>query len=93
MAVRRKRRRRGKGRPRPPTARQKEILAELAALTRQIGRAPNAKELGAHLGITRHGARLILKRLEAAGHVQDVPKTISSGQWALTTEGLAAIEE
>jgi predicted ArsR family transcriptional regulator len=59
-------------------------------LTDQLGRAPSAAEIGDHLGITRLGARSQLQALEAKGLLKDIPKTVSSGQWALTEAGIKA---
>ena len=65
------------------TDRQQEFLDAVQALTGELGRAPNAAEVGKRLGITRRGARLQLQALAAKGLVVDVPKVVSSGQWAL----------
>lgn len=92
-----KRRTRGPGRlsasQRAPTDRQTDFLAAVRTLTRSLGRAPNAQEIGDHLGISRLGARLRLKHLEQTGYLKDVPKTVSSGKWALTPAGASALDE
>ncbi len=79
--------------PRPATARQSEFLAAVVALTRELGRAPNATEVAARLGIGQTGARRQLMALEAKGLLTDLPKLVSSGQWAITVRGEAALEE
>ena len=63
------------------------LLEAIAKLTEQLGRPPAAGEIGEHLGITRLGARKRLKRAERRGLLQDVPKVVSSGKWALTRAG------
>ena len=72
---------------RPPTARQRAFLGAVATLTRELGRAPSATEIGDRLGISRLGARRQLQDLEAKGLLLDVPRVVSSGQWALTPAG------
>lgn len=78
---------------RPPTDRQKDFLAAVVALTDTLERPPNAKEIGDYLGITRLGARRQLQNMADKGLLRDVPKVISSGQWALTRAGELEHEE
>ena len=78
---------------RPATPRQRDFLATVHALTGELGRAPSAAEIGARLGITRLGARRQLQNLASKGLLRDVPKVVSSGQWALTPAGEAARPE
>lgn len=73
--------------PRKATARQQEFLDAVAELTAELGRAPNAGQVAARIGVTRLGARRQLKALEEKGLLHDIPKTMSSGQWALTAKG------
>lgn len=80
-----------KASPRAATARQIDFLAAVAALTRELERAPNAVEVGARLGISRQGALQQLAAIEAKGLLVDVPKVVSSGQWALTPDGSAKL--
>lgn len=79
--------------PRGPTARQRGWLQALAELTADLGRAPSAAELGAHTGVSRLGARRALRALAAKGLTQDVPKVVSSGQWAVTDAGSALLAQ
>jgi predicted ArsR family transcriptional regulator len=55
------------------------------------GQAPSATQLGERLGISRLSARKLLLRLAARGLVADVPKLVSSGQWAVTPDGDRAL--
>lgn len=73
--------------PRKATVRQLDFLDAVYALTKQLGRAPSAQEVADHVGVTRWGARRQLLALEAKGYLQDIPKTVSSGQWGLTAKG------
>jgi hypothetical protein len=89
-----------KGRPpftptpgRPLTARQREFVAIVARVSAKLGRPPNAVDMAHETGLTRLGARRMLKTCEALGLLQDKPLIISSGQWELTEEGLALLEE
>lgn len=68
---------------RAATDRQSEFLDAIRVLTAELGRAPNATEVGKRLGIGRDGARKQLMALAAKGIVADVPKMVSSGQWAI----------
>ena len=68
----------------PATDRQTEWLEAVVLLTDKLGRAPDNRDVAEHMGVTRWGARRQLMALEAKGLVSDVPKTVSSGQWALT---------
>ena len=77
---------------RGPTARQRDFLRAVRELTTELERPPNATEIGARLGIRQVSAREQLRRLEAGGYLRDVPKTVSSGQWALTEPGLLEID-
>ncbi len=70
--------------PRPATARQSDAIEAVRELTRTLGHAPNAVEVAAELGIAKQTARKLLRKLEAKGLVRDVPKMVSSGQWAVT---------
>ena len=72
--------------PLPPTARQDEFRAAIAALTQELGRGPSTGEIAARLGISRDGARAQLRALERKGLIGDVPKTVRSGRWALVGE-------
>lgn len=83
---------RKKAPPGGPTARQRAFLLAVVELTELQGRAPSATELGARLGMTRLGARGNLQRLAAKGLIRDVPKVVSSGQWALTDAGAMLLE-
>lgn len=79
--------------PRPmrgATKRQHDFLRAVQELTAALGRAPNAREVGDHMGMTRTGARLQLLDLERKGLLEDMPKIVSSGQWALTAAGKAS---
>lgn len=75
---------RPKAPPRPATARQSDALEAVRELTASLGHAPSAGEIAKRLGITRWGVRKLLKALAAKGLVHDVPKVVSSGQWAVT---------
>lgn len=75
--------------PRPATDRQSAFLGAVGELTVRLGRAPSATEVAAHLGISRIGARKQLQNLASKGLLVDVPKVVSSGQWALTELGAA----
>lgn len=79
--------------PRGPTARQRGWLQALAELAAELGRAPNATELAEHTGVSRFGARRALRALAAKGLTQDVPKVVSSGQWAVTAAGQALLAQ
>lgn len=79
--------------PRPATARQSEFLACVRDMTRELGQAPSAERVGERMGISRLGARRQLQALEAKGLLRDIPKVVSSGQWALTEAGDRALEE
>lgn len=68
----------------PPTARQDEFRAAIAALTAELGRGPSTGEIAARLGVTRDGCRSQLRALEKKGIIGDVPKMVRSGRWALT---------
>jgi len=68
---------------RAATERQSEFLVAIRELTAELQRAPNATEVGERLGIVRDGARKQLQALAAKGIVADVPKMVSSGQWAI----------
>lgn len=70
--------------PRPATPREGDAIAAVRELTATLGRAPNAVEVAAQLGIAKQNARKLLRRLEAKGLLRDVPKLVSSGQWAVT---------
>ncbi len=76
----------------PPTPHLVNTLEALRVLTEALGGPPSATQLGTHLGISRIGARKLLKRLEARGLARDVPKQVSSGQWAITPDGDRALE-
>lgn len=78
---------------RPLTARQREFVGIVARLIAKLGRLPNAVDVALETGLTRLGARRMLKTCEALGLLQDKPVLISSGQWELTEEGLALLEE
>jgi DNA-binding MarR family transcriptional regulator len=65
------------------TDRQGAFLGAIAELTEELQRAPNATEVAERLGISQPGARKQLRSLEAKGLIQDVPKLVSSGQWAV----------
>lgn len=78
---------------RPLTARQREFVAIVARLIAKLGRLPNAVDVALETGLTRLGARRMLKTCEALGLLQDKPVLISSGQWELTEEGQALLEE
>jgi len=78
---------------RPLTARQKEFVAIVARVSAKLGRPPNAVDMAHETGLTRLGARRMLKTCEALGLLQDKPLIISSGQWELTETGLALLEE
>ncbi len=73
--------------PPKPTARQQQFLDAIATLTEALGRPPSAIQVAAHIGVTRSGATRQLQALEHKGFTCDVPKTVSSGQWALTAAG------
>ena len=75
------------------TPHQLHVLRQIAVLQRELGRAPSANDMAARLGMTRLGARRLLKALEAHGLACDVPITVSSGKWAVTEAGLAVLEE
>lgn len=75
------------------TDNQKRMVKVVARLTRELGRAPSAADVGTAVGMTRLGARRLLKALEAHGLLSDVPVVVSSGQWALTDAGAALLEE
>lgn len=75
--------------PRPATARQSAFLGAVGELTVRLARAPSATEVAAHLAISRQCAQRQLRALEAKGLLCDVPKLVSSGQWALTELGAA----
>lgn len=68
----------------PATDRQTEWLEAVVLLTERLGRAPDNRDVAKHMGVTRWGARRQLMALEAKGLLSDVPKVVSSGQWALT---------
>ncbi len=59
----------------------------------RIGRPPRPAEVAERTGVTRLGARRQLQALEKKGLLQDVPKLVSSGQWALTPTGADALRE
>lgn len=71
-------------RQKPATDRQEEFLEAVALLTERLGHAPSNNEVGEHMGVSRWWARKALMALASKGLVADVPKTVSSGQWALT---------
>jgi hypothetical protein len=75
------------------TARQRAFLRDVARLTAELGGPPSAAVVGQHTGLTRHGARVMLMSLEAHGLIADVPRVVRSGQWALTEQGVALLEE
>lgn len=96
MAAKKKRRARVKARPEIPDtrmtpARVNEWLDAVRQATQLHGRPPTATHVGAIMGMTPWGARKALKILEAHGYVVDVPKVVSSGQWALTAESEARL--
>jgi len=72
--------------PRPATARQSDYIEAVRVLTRELGRAPNAVEVGTRLGVSRQTALEALRLLETKGLLCDVPKMVSSGQWAVRGE-------
>jgi len=78
---------------RPLTARQREFVAIVARVSAKLGRPPNAVDMAHETGLTRLGARRMLKTCEALGLLQDKPVIISSGQWELTETGRALLEE
>lgn len=73
--------------PKGATERQGAFLDAVANLTTVLGRPPNAVEIATRLGISYQGASKQLRNLESKGLVSDVPKVVSSGQWALTDKG------
>lgn len=77
----------------PATERQRAILAAVVALTKETGEKPSAIAIADRLGVTRTGIRPQLHSLEAQGLLVDVPKTVSSGKWAVSDEALALLEE
>lgn len=79
--------------PRPATPRQLVFLKAVAELTAQLGRPPLPQEVGERIGVTRLGARRQLQALEKKGLLRDVPRVVSSGQWALTETGARALGE
>jgi predicted ArsR family transcriptional regulator len=68
---------------RPATDRQEQFLAAIAELTEALGQAPSANAIAERLGVTPKGARQQLQALAAKGLAEDVPKVVSSGQWAI----------
>jgi DNA-directed RNA polymerase subunit N (RpoN/RPB10) len=75
------------------TPHQRAFLRTVANLTAELGGPPSAGVVGEHVGLTRHGARRMLVSLEEHGLIADVPKVVRSGQWALTEQGVALLEE
>lgn len=65
----------------------RDLIRAVETLTARLGEAPTATQVGAELGITRLGARKRLLRAQRLGWLEDVPKVISSGQWAVTKAG------
>lgn len=94
MAARRKRARSPyKAPPGGVIASQRALLECVHNLTQLHGAAPSASLVAERLGISRIVARKRLRLLEASGLLQDLPRTISSGKWALTDAGRAAWEK
>lgn len=75
----------------PATARQSEYVEAIAALTRELGRAPSAVAIADRLGVSRTGVRSQLKALEKKGLIRDVPKEVRSGKWRLTRAAKATL--
>lgn len=71
-------------------ASQKALLECVHNLTQSTGKAPSALAVARRLGISRITARERLKLLETEGLLQDLPRTVSSGLWALTDKGREA---
>lgn len=80
-----------KRKQRAATPRQSAILEAIAALTRELRRAPSATEIAARIGVTRVGILPQLKALEAKGLAADEPKMVRSGKWKLTRPGKAHV--
>lgn len=70
----------------PATARQNDYIEVVRQLTRDNGRAPSAADVAERMGITRQAALQQLQALESKGLLCDVPKMVSSGQWAVRGE-------
>jgi predicted ArsR family transcriptional regulator len=75
------------------TARQRAFLATVARLVVKLGRPPSAQDVAQETGLTRLGARRLLKALEAHGLLQDRLVIVSSGKWELTELGAALLED
>lgn len=81
-----------KTRRRGITARQSEVLATVRELATAEG-PPSASKVAERLAITRMCAVRHIRALERKGYLLDVPKLVSSGQWALTEQAEAFLAD
>jgi len=75
------------------TDHQIDFLRMVHRLTRKLGRAPSAQDVADETGLTRLGARRMLKALETHGLLEDKPVIVSSGKWTVTDAARPLLEE